>query len=109
MPIDNRVNTDPVLSIGQPPDKKVVALGTFLVIAMLDEEVPCHFIIAEAIECQDLRADVFDVIVSCFDEEDRVSSACKIDSNCTCVALASNVNNAISLLVPPPGPEPDTI
>ena len=88
MPIDRRINTDPVLSIGQSPHKKVVALGTLLIIAVLDEEVPSHFVIAEAVECQDLRANVVDVIIACFNEEDRVTCACKVDSNCAYSASA---------------------
>jgi hypothetical protein len=94
--IDGRINTDPVLSIGQSPHKEVIALGTLLIIAVLDEEVPSHFVIAEAVERQDLCANVVDVIVACFNEEDRVACACKVDGDCAYMASALETNTSVS-------------
>jgi hypothetical protein len=70
MPIDCRVDSNPVFSVRQSPHQEMVAFGALLIIAVSHEEVPRHGIIAETVEREDLCADVLRLIVSCLDKED---------------------------------------
>jgi hypothetical protein len=88
MPINRRINANPILSTYEPPHQQVVPLCAFFVVAVSHKVVPCYSFVTEAVERKDLCANVFGLVVSCFDEKDRVACTREIGGDCACEAVS---------------------
>jgi hypothetical protein len=54
---------------------------------MAHEEVPRYGVVAEAVERQDLRADVCAFVGAGFEEKNRVASTGEVGSDCACLGF----------------------